>query len=259
MERLSRHNDKPRGMSAATLRVWGYLCLLFGVVAKGIIQNGLLGLGGMNSQELLAVMNQSDGAMAMVSVSIVLQLLESCGVPIFAFLLVEGFQKTSSYRSYLLRVALVAVLSEIPYNLAFSGSFLAMDSRNPAFALVLCLLMLYFYRYFGERSFRNTAIKAVVTVSAFLWCQMLNIEHGAFLVIMTAVLWLMRNRTNFRTFAACGAAAVGTLISLFYIATPFSCLLLHFYNEEKGESNRVFNLLCYPLMLLIAGIAAIYL
>ena len=42
---------------------------------------------------------------------------------------------------------------------------------------------------------------------------------------------------------------------MFYIVTPFSCLILHFYNEEKGESNRVFNLLCYPLMLLAVGIA----
>ena len=59
--------------------------------------------------------------------------------------------------------------------------------------------------------------------------------------------------------AVCGAAGVATLFSLFNLTAPFSCLLLYLYNGEKGDSNRVFNLVCYPLMLLIAGIAAIYL
>ena len=255
MLRLSR-NHTPRGMSAAVLRTWGYICLLLGVAAKGLIQNGMLGLGNMTSQQLLEVMNQSDSAMALVSISLVLQALEACAVPIFAFLLVEGFQKTSSYKNYLLRVLLVAVVSEIPYNLAFSSHFFVMDSRNPAFGLVLGLLMLYFYRYCSARSFKNTLIKAFVTLSAILWCEMLRIEHGSFTILMTAVLWLMRSRVNFRTFAACGAAALANIISLYYFAAPFSCLLLHFYNDEKGESNRTFNLICYPLMLLVAGIAA---
>lgn len=259
MERLSRHTDTPRGLSAATLRVCGYLCLLFGVTAKGVIQNGLFGLGGMSSEEMLAVMDQSGNAMALVTTSIVLQLLEACAVPVFALLLVEGFQKTSSYKHYLARLGLVAVLSELPYNLAFSGKLLALDSRNPVFALLICLLMLYFYRYCGARSLKNSAIKVVVTASALLWCAMLKIEHGTFLVIMTAALWIIRNKPNFRPYVACGAAALATLTSLLYVVTPFSCMLLHFYNEEKGESNRVFNLLCYPLMLLAAGVVTYFL
>ena len=134
-----------------------------------------------------------------------------------------------------------------------------MDSRNPVFGLVLGLLVLYFYHYLREKSLRNTLIKFCVTVAAVLWCEMLCIEHGTFTIIMTAAIWLMRGKPNFRTLVACGAAAFGTIISLFYLAAPFSAITLHFYNGEKGETNRVFNLICYPLMLLIAGIAALYL
>ena len=195
----------------------------------------------------------------MVTLSLVLQALESCGVPIFAFLLVEGFQKTSSYKNYLIRVALVALASEIPYNLVFSSRVIMMDSRNPAFGLILGLLMLYFYRYLGEKSLRNTLIKFFITVAAVLWCEMLHIEHGAFLILVTALLWLVRARPNFRTLVACGAAALGTIISFFYLAAPFSAMTLHFYNGEKGETNRVFNLICYPLMLLVAAVAVYYL
>lgn len=259
MERLTQHREKTFGMSANALRSWGYLCLLMGVVGKGVIQNGMLGFGSMTSQEMLGVLDQTSNAMTLATVSIVLQALETCAVPIFAFLLVEGFQKTSSYKNYLSRMILVAALSEIPYNLAFGGRIFVMDSRNPVIAMVVCLVMLYFYRYFSERSFKNTVIKAVVTLSALIWSGMLRIEHGAFLVLMVAVFWLMRGKPGFRLLAGCGAAGVATLLSLFNLTAPFSCLLLYFYNGEKGDDNRVFNLLCYPLMLLVAGIAAIYL
>lgn len=259
MERLTQHREVKRGMSANALRLWGYLCLLMGIAGKGLIQNGMLGLTSMNAQEMLAVMDQSSEAMNLVTISIVLQTLEACAVPIFAFLLVEGFQKTSSYKKYLLRMILVAALSEIPYNLAFGGKLLVMDSRNPVVAMVLCLLMLYFYCHFGEKGFKNTLIKGLVTFAALLWNGMLGIEQGVFLVLMVAVFWLLRNKPSFRLLAGCGAAGIATLLSLFNLAAPFSCLLLYLYNGEKGDDNWMFNLVCYPLMLLIAGIAAIYL
>ena len=259
MERLSRHNDKPRGMSASVIRVWGYSCLLMGIVGKGIIQKGILGLGSVTSQELMAVLGQSSEMMTLATVSIVMQGLEACAVPIFAYLLVEGFQKTSSYKNYLIRMILVAALSEIPYNLAFGGQILVTTSRNPAVAMVVCLLMLYFYRYCSAPTAKNTAIKTVVTVSAILWSGMLGIEHGAFLVMMTAIFWFMRSKPSFRLLAGCGVSAAAMLISPFNITAPFGCMLLYLYNGEKGESNWIINLLCYPLMLLAAGVASLYL
>ena len=259
MERLSRHNDKPRGMSAAAIRFSGYMCLLMGIVGKGVIQNGILGIGTATTQELMAILGQSSSMMTLATVSIVLQGLEACAVPVFAYLLVEGFQKTSSYKNYLIRMILVAALSEIPYNLAFGGKILVTGSCNPVIAMVICLLMLYFYRYCGARSARNTAIKTVVTVSAILWSGMLGIEHGAFLVMMTAIFWLMRGKPSVRLLAGCGVSAAAMLISPFNITAPFGCMLLYLYNGEKGDSNRVINLLCYPLMLLAAGVASLYL
>ena len=136
MERLAQTN-RTRGMSASALRLAGYFCLLAGVAGKGLIQHGMLGLTGLDMQQMMGVLEQSSEAMTLATVSIVLQALETCAVPIFAFLLVEGFQKTASYQHYLTRMILVALASEIPYNLAFGGRLFVMDSRNPVFAMVL--------------------------------------------------------------------------------------------------------------------------
>jgi len=247
MERLPEHIEK-RGLSSGGLRAWGYLFLAMGVAGRGLIQNGILGLTGLNGEQILKLMEQSGDAMLLVTVSLILQAMETCAVPIFAFLTVEGFLKTASLKHYALRVALVAVACEIPYNLAIGGSWLELSSRNPAFGLVFCLAMLWFFRYIDTRS-GSKAVKLAVVVAAMLWCAMLGIAHGAFLVLLTAVLWWMRGKPM-RTVAGCAAAALGTVFSLFNLASPMAFLAIHFYNGEKGESSRVASMLCYPLMLL---------
>jgi len=176
---------------------------------------------------------------------------------IFALLLVEGFCHTSNLKMYALRIALVAVASEVPYNLAFSGNVLELNTRNPVFALLLGLLVLWFYRHYGEKNTQNTVIKVVATLASVLWCQMLGIEHGAFILLMVAVLWVTRGK-KMRTLVGCIAAACSTVFSLFNVASPMSFLAIHFYNGEKGEPNRIFNLICYPAILLVMGLAAMY-
>ena len=43
--------------------------------------------------------------------------------PIFAFMAVEGYFHTHSFRKYALRLALFAVLSEVPFDLMYGGTW----------------------------------------------------------------------------------------------------------------------------------------
>ena len=72
------------------------------------------------------------------------------GFPIFCFLLVEGFEKTRSRPKYLLRLALFALISEVPYDLAFSAKFLEFGRQNVYFTLFLGLLALCGYVWTKE-------------------------------------------------------------------------------------------------------------
>lgn len=256
MERI--RDTKSTGITGAGLRAWGMLFLTVGIVGKCILQNRLLNLASVTPQQLLEAMQSSNAVMLYATLALVMQALETCAVPVFAFLLVEGVQHTSNFRNYCFRVAGMAVLSEIPYNLAVSGKLLDFSSRNPAFGLVMCMAILYFFRRFPERKFTAFLIRGVVTVAAVLWCSMLSIQYGASMVVIFAVLWAFRDKPMMRSIAGASAAMLCCLFSQFFLAAPMGFLAVHFYNGEKGADNRLINYLMYPALLLVIGISGTF-
>lgn len=255
MERIN--TSKPSGVSGRMLRIWGMIFLTLGAFGRGILQGRLLGIGTVTGAELLEIMNSSGTAMGLASLSLVLQAVETCAAPVFALLLVEGVLHTSSMKQYVLRVLCLALVTEIPYNLAIAGKLFNFGDLNPVFGILLCLIMLWFYQRFGEKGAKNTAIKAVVTFAAILWAQMLSISFGACMVILTAVMWFMRRWPNYRGFAGAAAAMVCTLISPFFLAAPMGFLVVHAYNGEPGELSRPVKYLTYPAILLVIGIVRV--
>lgn len=256
MERLGE--TKSNGFTAASLRIWGILLVLAGIIGRCILQNTLLGINGANGQQMLAVLSADPNAMSIAAVALVLQGLEACALPIFALLLAEGFARTKNWFKYLQRVTLVAVLSEAPYDLAMNGSLWDMSAQNPCIALVLSIVLLYLYSRFSEPTAVHRLLKLLILIAAIIWCEMLQVDHGTPLVILVAVFYLMRNRTNLRGLAGAGISMACTIISPFYLTSSMGCLLAHLYNGEKGESNRIINYLAYPILLTSVWLASNY-
>ena len=60
--------------------------------------------------------------------------------PIFAFMAVEGYFHTHSFRKYALRLALFAVLSEVPFDLMYGGTWFYPVHQNVIWTLLMGLL-----------------------------------------------------------------------------------------------------------------------
>ena len=257
MERINA--PRPTGMNRRGLRLWAMLLMMLGIVSRGILQNRVLGMGDATNMQMLEALLSTDEGMAIATVSLVLQALETMAMPLCCFLLVEGTQRTGDFAKYFVRVLGVAVLSEVPYNLAMSGKVLDLSSRNPAFGLVLAMILLLLYRKFSKPGFANVLLKILFTLSAVLWCGMLKISDGQCAAVLVAVLWMLRNKPLYRNIFGCTAAFACCLFNPFYMISPMSFLMLHFYNGEQGEENRLFNYLAYPVCLLVVGLVSVVL
>ena len=250
MERLG--NTRPSGLHTGSLRAWGMLFVVAGVISRAILQNKMLGVGLRSMQELMEMMQSSEMAMVVATIALVLQAMETVAVPIFVFLLFEGFQNTSDWKKYLGRIAALAVLTEIPYDLAMNGKVLEFGIQNPVIGLVLCLALLYLFKRFEGKKL----VCVVMALAGVLWAVMLKIDHGVPMMLMLCVMQVFRNKRMFMGFSGVAVAAMCMAISPFYIVAPMGFLAIHFYNGEKGEGSRIVNYLFYPVVLLAVGLIA---
>ena len=252
MERLD--NTRPSGLHTGKLRVWGMVFALAGIISRSILQNQVLGIGIRSTQELMAFLQTSDTAMAIAAIALVLQAMETVAVPIFVFLLAEGCRHTSDWKKYLLRVAGLALLTEIPYDLAMNQKVLEFGSQNPVFGLVLCMVLLYLFEHFSGKKL----IYVIIVLAGVAWAYILKVDHGIAMILMVCVIRAFRNKHMLLGFSGMAVAALCIGISPAYLAAPMGFLIIHFYNGERGESSRVVNYLFYPVMLLVIGLAARY-
>ncbi|MBQ7344926.1 MAG: hypothetical protein IJW45_02555 [Oscillospiraceae bacterium] len=240
---------KRKGNSIQTLRYWGLFALAVGIAAQTIIQNRILGVNISTGKEVYDLLADSKN-MALATAAIVAQLLNACAIPLFCFLLVEGVVHTKSFRNYFLRVAGIALLSEIPFNLVMTGKVLDLNSRNPVVGLVLAMVVIFFLKQYAAKSFKGIAIPVLVIALSILWVDMLRIEDGAATVLVAATLWLTRKKLTGQVFGGAVVMCLCMIMDPLYMLAPLVFLFIHFYNGEKGESIRWIDLLAYPALLL---------
>ena len=252
MERLG--NTRPSGLHAGSLRAWGMLFAIAGIISRGLLQRCMLGVGTASMAELMEKMQTSEMAMGIATVALVLQAVETVAVPIFVFLLAEGLQHTSDFKKYVMRIAVLAVATEIPFDLAMSGKVLHFGAQNPVFGLLLCMALVTLFRRFAGKKL----ICVIMALAGLAWALMLKVEHGIPMLLMFCVVYLVRNKKMFMGFSGMAAAALCSGISLFYLAAPMGFLAIHFYNGEPGNSSKVVNYLFYPLSLLIIALVGMF-
>ena len=256
-----RLKEQSKGVSIANLRAWALVCVTLGAAAVTILLRGLLKVD-MISPDMEQVMGlfSEDQTRTYVIVTLICLAVETCAVPLFAVMLVEGSYRTLDFSKYMIRTALVAVVSEIPYDYATQGRVLDLTNLNPAFGTAIALVMLYFFLRYSDRTVGHYILRSVITIAMILWTMIFNVTQGPCIVLITAVLWTFWNKPLWRSIIGALACLVcAVLISPFYIAAPLAMILIYFYRGEKGMDFKWGRLVAYPAILILVAVVLLFL
>ena len=119
--------------------------------------------------------------------------------PLFCFLLVEGFSKTSNALKYLGRIGLFALISEVPFDLAVSLRPFDMGYQSTMVTLFIGLLTMYGVDYFMKCNISPTwkcSAMSLCVVGGLLLADYLKADYGAKGVFAILILFLLRYITT---------------------------------------------------------------
>lgn len=182
---------------------------------------------------------------------VVMLLLSYLALPVFAFLLVEGFLHTQDFKRYLILVFAAALVAEPFFDYACTGSWFALESsngQNMLFALALGLAELYFLRYMGVSSVGKVIASILMVIASALWAFLLNIKCGIYLAVIIGLFYLLRQHKLVRNLTVAA-------VSLFGYFTPVISLLpVSGYSGERGRFNKYIFYILYPAMWAVLAI-----
>ncbi len=104
---------------------------------------------------------------------LLLQIIGRLSFPIFAYLIVLGVDSTKKPRKYMVTLLVFALISQVPYYLAFGIQ--PFDRLNILFSLFLCAVTIYFYNK------RSPLALVPLLLSIILMTE------GSYYVVLTAV------------------------------------------------------------------------
>ena len=122
--------------------------------------------------------------------------------PIFAFMITEGYVHTSDFKKYVKRLLIFGLISEIPFNLMSSGSFIYPFHQNVMFTLALGLLSIreldrIKQAFRSDETKKQIAKKSILSILKVLLFLLIGtvgfVDYGAMGILVIIAFYIFRD------------------------------------------------------------------
>ncbi len=181
--------------------------------------------------------------------NLLLRIIGRISMPLFAFQIAIGFEKTKNREKYIFRMLIFAIISQIPFYLMYSSQGLT-TPLNIGFTFLLALLILYSFE-----NIKNIWGKIICITLILLECLFLNYDYyisGVFLVILffytrkSKVVMAILYSVFTILYAIC--VRDSNIIAIFEILALIPILS---FNNKKGYNIKYSFYAFYPLHMLL--------
>lgn len=237
-------NKRKVGISGSTLKMIAIITMLIDHTAAVVLLSAMGHVGVEEYEKLFRIYTM-------------MRAIGRVSFPIFCFLLAEGFCHTGDQKKYMGRLFAFAVISEVPFDLAFFEKWFEFSYQNVFFTLFIGVAVMYGFSLLDEIEWdRVLSIVGYVAVLAagMALAQFLKTDYGAFGVLAIAVFYIFRKRRGEAVLSG------GVLFFTFReTVTLLAFIPIALYNGTRGWRLKYVFYVFYPLHLVILYLITIFL
>lgn len=183
-----------------------------------------------------------------------MRMIGRLAMPLFSFCIAEGYAHTKNKQRYLLRMGVFALVSEIPFDLAFEGR-VGLGHQNIMLSFFLAILaLMLFDRIRGEgkeHAAGKTLLGILCVCAVAVLALVLRADYTLFAVLAVFLFYVLRNRHPLlRCGVGVGFLALTRTVG-YYRATGLSLIPLLLYNGKRGRGLKWLFYAFYPGHLLL--------
>ena len=179
-------------------------------------------------------------------------------MPLFAFCITEGYIHTSDKKKYLIRMGVFALVSEVPFDLAFEGK-VSLNHQNIMLTFFMSILALMLFDLIrgkknedtGRYSIGKTILGSLVIIGTAAVAILIKADYTIFAVISVFLFYLFKDTKHFIRTGVGVAFLALTRTMGYYCTTGLSIIPLLLYNGKKGKGLKWLFYAFYPGHLLL--------
>lgn len=244
------------------LRIIAMCAMFLDHFAFMIIGNGIL--YGYKAEVYNAAL-QTELGQKWYIIYLILRSVGRIAFPMFCFLLVEGFVHTKNLFKYLVRLFMLAIISEIPFDLMCGNCLIYLDKQNVIFTFILALLMLFLIKKIANLYYIYRAILTLIIVGlSCVIAHLCKLDHDYPAIILIFLMYNFYTDKNmkilFTGIMSFFMSFVETGSFRYYGVGALCVLPLYIYNGKIGSlsKHKTFYYLFYPLhMIILYGVVFI--
>ena len=179
-------------------------------------------------------------------------------MPIFAFCITEGYIHTRNRNKYLLRMGIFALVSEVPFDLAFEGNInLSHQNIMLSFFISIVALMLFDLIRGPKNELKvrysvwRTILGVLAVIAMAVIAMLVKADYTVFAVIGVFLFYVFKDVNHYvRPIPGIAFLALTRTVG-YYCSTGLSIIPLLLYNGKKGKGLKWLFYVFYPGHLLL--------
>lgn len=192
-----------------------------------------------------------------IEVYIACRIIGRVAMPIFTFLIIEGYFHTSNFKKYITRLLSIATITQIGFfildYIAGENSYNLFNTANIVFSFVLTLIVIKCYENIVKNKvFKNKLVLVITLAITIILYKLISFDYGIMIILLGVVLYIfkkyIKNKMVYNVLTSLSIIVISIINGInnnFHFFAMISLIPILLYNGKLGKKNNILKWIFY--------------